>query len=118
MMNELLPWSEDKLKRLQEKLVGRWADDIWILTYTDPKPSRRYLKFALTSQPLKVEAKYALWSKFDSGQWNATRNGHDLHRELAHIIQWLYRFSPPLQSLLEKALVQQVLSLRYYHAAR
>ena len=118
MMNEPLPWSEDKLKRLQEKLVGRWADDIWILTFTQPKPNRRYLKFSLTSQPLKVEVKYTLWSKFDSGQWKLNRDHHNLCKDMTHIIRWLNHFSPPLQSLMEKPLEQLVLSLRSYLVER
>jgi hypothetical protein len=43
-------WSEEKQKRLQDALVGSWAEDEW--KFTLPNGSHRYMHFALLISPL------------------------------------------------------------------
>src|SRR6266567_2289937 len=64
-------WSEVKQRRLQEHLVGRWAQDTWdVVGLSSLSQGRKqYLHFSLTSTALKTELQYAVWSKFDSGEW-------------------------------------------------
>jgi hypothetical protein len=67
--HEAIPWPEERQKHLQEQLVGMWAEDTWIFTPTTAKNSMKvHFHFTLLSPSLKVEVKYAMWRKFDSGQ--------------------------------------------------
>jgi site-specific recombinase XerD len=114
MQDEMIPGIGDSQKRLQEHLVGPWADDVWLVT---PKSSKRkavYLQFPIISIPLKSEIKYAVWSKFDSGQREIGRDHRDLCRELVVVITWLNHFTPPVLSLMERSLEQWEISLRSY----
>ncbi len=114
MSNEIMLWMESGQRRLQEHLVGRWADDIWLV---NPKSSKRravYLRFSITSIPLKIEIKFAVWSMFDCGQWNMEKDQGDLRRNLIIIIKWLNHFTSTIQSLMERSLEQWEISLRSY----
>jgi integrase len=111
---EAMKWSIEKQAHLQEHLTGLWAEDDWILTPTNPKRDRCHLRFMITSPPLKAEVKYAVWRKFDSGQWKMNTDQKALRRELAFIIQWLNHFPSLIQSLMEKNLEQWDMSLRSY----
>src|SRR6266699_3725824 len=114
MSNEIMLWMESGQSRLQEHLVGRWADDIWLV---NPKSSKRravYLRFSITSIPLKIEIKFAVWSMFDCGQWNMEKDQGDLRRNLIIIIKWLNHFTSTIQSLMERSLEQWEISLRSY----
>ena len=112
MNDEIALRIESGQKRLQEQLVGFWADDVWLVT---PKTSTRkavYLRFSVASTSLKVEIKYAVWSRFDSQQRRVGRDHKDLRGDLTTIITWLNHFSSPIQSLMDKSLEQWEISLR------
>lgn len=111
--NELIHWSREKQKSLQEHLMDRWANDTWIFTGSNPK-RHRYLRFTINSPMLKTEVKYAIWSKFESGK----RASHALHTDLivnlSYLIDWLNHFIPLIQSLMEKTLKEWETSFRSY----
>jgi len=114
MKSEIILWSEDRQKRLQEHLVGTWANDVWLVTSRSSRRAAVYLRFSINSIPLKLEIKYAVWSKFNSGQWKMERDQKSLRRELTLIIEWLNHFAQPIQSLMEKGLEEWEMSLRSY----
>jgi len=114
MNNEPVQWSEEKQKSLQDLLVGRWAEDIWIFTPSNEKRRPSYLRFTLNSPSLKAEIKYALWNKFDTGRRKINARHDDLIAGLSLIMEWLNHYTPPVQSLMEKALAEWELSFREY----
>jgi len=102
----------EKQKHLQEQLVGTWLEDIW-------KVAARHggscsLRFTLTSPALKIEVKYAVWSKFDSGEWDIRKDQQRLHAHLTCLITWLNIVAPTSTSLLEKSVTFWECSLRSY----
>src|SRR5260370_8543001 len=99
MNAEPIQWSEEKLLRLQEKLVGSWAEDTWELKGWK---CIRYLRFSLLSPSLKAELKYAVWYKFHSGQWNAENYQSHFCTDFNVLVRWFNHFSPPTPSLLKK----------------
>ena len=71
MESTSVQWTEEKLKHLEEQLVNMWAEDVWVFYLPKARRMRehyQYLRFALTSQTLKIEVKYAIWHKIDSGK--------------------------------------------------
>jgi integrase/recombinase XerD len=73
-----------------------------------------FFRFTLTSPSLKIEVKYALWYKFDSGEWDRRKRQDRTHAHLACLIKWLNIVAPTGPSLLEKDLAFWVGSLRSY----
>src|SRR5215469_6547639 len=114
MKDEKLRWSEDRQRRLQEYLVGTWADDVWLVNPRSSKRKAVYFRFSINSMPLKLEIKYAVWSKFNNGQWKMERDQKTLCWELTLIIEWLNHFAQPIKSLMEKELEEWEMSLRSY----
>ncbi len=114
MSSEGLQGIEDKQKLLQEKLSGPWAEDIWVLAPKRPERDRRFLRFTLASPSLKVELKYALWSKFASGQWNIDADQKHLCGQVGCLIQWLNQVTPTIQSMMERSIEQWEALLRIY----
>jgi len=114
MNSEPAQWSEEKLKSLQEHLVGRWAEDIWIFAPSNRKHSTRYLRFTLSSPSLKTEIKYAIWSKFDTGKCKMNASQSHFITTLSYLIDWLNLYTPPIQSLMEKTLEEWEMSFRDY----
>lgn len=113
--SETVQWSVEKQKCLQDHLVGEWAEDIWVFAPTTSKRSdKSYFRFTLASSSLKVEVKYALWSKFDSGEWKVHTQHGSQHRALHWLIRWLNSFIPPIHSFMDKSLEQWELSFRSY----
>ncbi|BCL78991.1 tyrosine-type recombinase/integrase [Ktedonobacteria bacterium brp13] len=106
-------WSDEKRKHLYEQLVGMWAEDIWVLTPKNQKRPQQW-HFTLTSVPLKIEIKYALWQKFEQGQWKQDAHMHCVCQSLALLVQWFNQMPFPVQSLLEKPLEQWEIGLRSY----
>src|SRR5258708_11139064 len=95
---------KDRQSRLQEHLVGPCAKDVWLVTPRSSKRDAVYLRFPVASFPLKIEIKYAIWSKFDSGQRKIGKDQRELRLELAFLIEWFNHFTSPIQSLMEKSL--------------
>src|SRR5260370_1574468 len=112
MNSEPVHWSEEKQRSLQEHLVGKWADDIWIFMSSNPKRGPRYLRFTLDSPSLKTEIKYAIWSKFDTGERKMNATHHDLIVALSYLIDWLNHYTPQIQSLMERMLEEWEMSFR------
>ena len=109
-------WSEVKQQRLQEHLVGSWAQDTWdVVGLSSPSQGRKqYLHFSLTSSALKTELKYAMWSKFDSGEWRLGSDQRGLCSEFTLVTAWLNTVAPHAPSLLVHPLEHWELSLRSY----
>jgi integrase len=113
MNAEPIQWSEEKLVRLQEKLVGSWAEDTWELKGWK---CVRYLRFSLSSPSLKAELKYAVWYKFHSGQWNVKNDQSHFCTDFNVLVRWFNHVAPATPSLLEKNLEYWIWSLRSYLA--
>ncbi len=109
-------WSEEKQRQLQAHLVGRWAEDTWdVVGLSEPAKGRKqYLHFSLMSPSLKTELKYAMWSKFDSGEWRLGRDHRGLCSEFALVSAWLNTVAPNAPSLLIHHLEHWEMSLRSY----
>jgi len=109
-------WSAEKLNYLHRQLVGPWASDIWQFNSLTKPGTFRYLRFAVAMSSLKIELKFAVWKKFDSGQRMANKENQDLWTNLNVIIRWLNSFTPPIQSLMEKDIEPWVLLFRSHLA--
>jgi hypothetical protein len=114
MSSEQHAWSEEKQQRLHEQLTGVWTEDVWVIGRKDTPKKQGRIRFTLTSPSLKIELKYALWHKFDSGQWRLESDAIQRTAFLTIIFRWLDHFTPPIQSLMEKSLDQWEISLRSY----
>src|SRR2546425_11430266 len=112
MNAEPVQWSEEKHQRLQECLVGYWAEDTWELRGS--KGGKCYLRFTFTSPSLKTELKYALWYKSDSTERDVKKQQYDLCRNFTLLVTWLNQVAPTISSLLEKTLEHWTWSLRSY----
>src|SRR5258707_6370402 len=109
-------WSEEKLQRLQDPLVGKWATDTWDVVNMSPssKARRQYSRFSLDSASLKTELKYAVWYKFDSGAWRIGRDQRTLCSEFSLLVTWLNTVASDTPSLMVHTLEYWEISLRSY----
>jgi len=108
-------WSEEKQTRLQEQLVGSWAEDVWSITCQNNacKPEvQRFFRFAFTSTPLATEFKYAFWYRLNQGDWARPTSRYRLCYALNAFVSWLNQSAPTARSLLERSLDAWVVSLR------
>ena len=107
-------WSEEKQQGLQGHLTGMWALDTWELG--GPNGKNRHIHFRLISPALKAELKYALWSKFASGERDATKQQTIFCSDAMRLFTWFNQVAPTVSSLLEKPLAYWGCSLRSYLA--
>jgi integrase/recombinase XerD len=105
-------WSEEKQRRLQESLVGKWATDTWELI--SQKGVRRWMCFFPIPLPLKTELQYAAWHKFHTGEWCLEHDQRHHCEQIMHLVDWLNRAKPDVQSFMEKPLEYWIMSLRSY----
>src|SRR5712691_8434993 len=112
MNTELVQWSGEKQQRLQEHLAGMWAEDTWELG--GPNGKYRHIHFRLISPSLKIELKYALWYKFDSGERDATKQQTIFCSDAMCLFKWFNQVAPTVSSLLEKPLAHWECRLRSY----
>jgi integrase len=112
--NECADWSEEKQRRLQAQLDGQWAEDTWDVVVRKNGGTKSYLHFALTSEPLKTELKYAIWYKFHSGAWRSGSDQRGLCCEFSHLTRWLNTLAPHAPSLMIHDLEHWEVSLRSY----
>ena len=112
----LVSWSEEKQKRVKEQLVDRWASDVWQFTMPKEPGKNRYVRFTSTSPGLKIEIKYAVWQLFKSGHRSLNKTNRDICTNLSAILRWLDSFTPPIQSLMERAIESWTNLLRSYLA--
>lgn len=112
MNTEPVRWSEEQQQGLQEHLTGMWAEDTWELG--GPNGKYRHIHFRLISPSLKIELKYALWYKFDSGERDATKQQTILCSDAMRLFAWFNQVAPTVSSLLEKPLAYWECSLRSY----
>jgi integrase/recombinase XerD len=111
---EPVRWSVEKQRRLQEQLVGSWAEDVWCFLYQkNTQSGQRRMHFTrLLSPTLRIELKYAVFRKLTSGR---RKVGHDPHELCTHthwLIRWFNQTAPAVSSLLERSLEYWELSLR------
>jgi integrase len=113
---QAVSWTAERQQTLQQQVVGEWAEDTWIFTPERLRKWQRhsYLHFTCASPAIRSELKYALWRKFDSGEWQRAFNNSDLTNAVKHINEWLSLVAPTTLSLLEKPLAEWELSLRSY----
>lgn len=116
MESTYVQWSEEKLKHLEKQLINMWAEDVWIFSIPSaPKRDHHQcLRFALTSPSLKIEVKYAIWHKFDSGKMKMSSGKRSIRAELGCVIEWLNPFDPPVRSLMDRSMEYWKESLRTY----
>ena len=114
MSTEPIGWSEEKQRRLQDQLVGIYAEDIWVFPLVKLKNRFYRFHFILTSPSLKTEVKYFVWSKFNGNHWKRDGDHRQLASDLKYLMKWLNRSNPPIQSILEKPLEQWELAFRSY----
>jgi integrase len=112
MNTEPVQWSEEKQQSLQGYLTGMWAEDTWELGGSNGK--NRHIRFRLISPSLKIELKYALWSKFNSGERDATKEQAIFCSDAMRLFTWFNQVAPTVSSLLEKSLAYWECSLRSY----
>jgi len=108
-------WSQEKLARLREQLVGTWANDIWSVTCqcsTRRPEVERLLHFAFPSESLTIEFKYAFWYQLSQGDWQQPTTRYQVYYALRALVQWLNQSAPKTSSLLERSLDSWVCSLR------
>jgi integrase/recombinase XerD len=113
MNTEPVGWSEEKQKHLHEYLTGLFAEDTWEVG-AQTKHGKSYplsLRFPLLSAALKTELKYALWYKFERGEWAMGRKSGGTW-ECTCICQWLNAVAPTAHSLMERSLPLWELSFR------
>jgi hypothetical protein len=109
---EPVPWSEEKQHRLQEFLVGMWGTDTWELV--SQEGVKRWMCFFPLSDPLKTELQYAAWYKFHTGEWCLEHDQRHRCEHIMHLVDWLKRAKPDVQSFMEKPLEYWLMSLRSY----
>jgi integrase len=110
---EPIQWSEEQQQQLQARLTGSWVEEVWTFTQKIKKTTYS-VHFTLTSPSLQIEVKYALWKKFESGEWNATSERNKTLAQLPKLTTWLNRIAPTAHSFLEKSLEQWERALRSY----
>lgn len=111
---EAIQWNLDRQQDLQRHLIDAWAADVWTFRpKLHVKRQHAYtFRFTCTSPTIRTEVKYALWCKFDRGEWQREMGDGSLVNAVNVINAWLSQVAPQLQSLLEKPLEYWELSLR------
>ncbi|MDP9371489.1 MAG: hypothetical protein M3Q65_03340, partial [Chloroflexota bacterium] len=112
-------WSPEKQAALGARLTGRWAEDVWSFPAVrrDRGPITLHFKFTCRSAGLNLELKYALWRKFDRGQWQLAFNDQSMPNILAHLVRWLDATAPEARSFLDRPLLWWETALRSWLVA-
>ncbi len=112
-------WSPEKQAALGARLTGRWAEDVWSFPAVrrDRGPITLRFTFACRSAGLNLELKYALWRKFDGGQWRLDFKDQSVPNILAHLVRWLNEAAPDGRSFLDRPLVWWETALRSWLVA-
>ena len=112
MDSEPIWWSAEKQQHLQDQLTGFWAEDTWLFTSRQGKTYQ--MRFPLAAPALRVEVKYALRTKFESGRWKVNGNLSSMCREVKAIAEWLNQLPLLPSSFMQKPLDHWEVSLRSY----
>lgn len=109
-------WSAAKQQELSDQLTGFWAGDLWNmnecpLNPEDTKGLNRFI-FNCLSPSVNTELKYAVWKKYEKGDWNPAYPAITTH--VHRIIKFLNEEQPRLQSFLVKPLSQWEILLSTY----
>lgn len=104
-------WSPEKQQGLQSALIGFWAEDVWEFR---PRAKGGLHSICFTPLPLslRIEFKYALWHRFDTGDRSLAREQHNLCYLVRDLIRWFSQEAPAISSLLEKSLEYWDVALR------
>ena len=114
LKSERMDWSLEKQERLQVPLVDQWAADTWDVMEKRASKNKSYLHFSIVSPGLKTELKYAVWSKFASGEWKLGSDQASFCREFKGLTTWLNIIAPTCPSLMSHSLEYWETSLRSY----
>ena len=102
---------------MRRALVGRWEADTW--TFPRQEAGRRSYTFRFTcrSPGIRLELKYAVWRKFDAGEWGEAGNHRNESLALTRLGAWLDEEAPAGRSLLERPPQKWEAALRAHLAA-
>src|SRR5215831_6773090 len=108
--------SEEKLRRLQAQLTGKWAEDTWTMITQNRKgkTDQRVLPFPFASPSLTIEFKYALWYGLQQGLWEKPSSQYRLFYSVQLLMHWLNQTAPVTLSLVDKSPEFWIFSLRTY----
>ncbi len=112
-------WTPEKQAGLVALLTGRWEEDVWSFPSVrrGRGPVTLRFRFVCRSAGLNLELKYALWRKFDRGEWQLDFNDQSMPNVLAHLVRWLDETAPEAGSLLDRPLIWWETSLRSWLVA-
>lgn len=87
---------------MRRALIGRWEADTWTFPLQEAGRRSYTFHFACRSPGIRLELKYALWRKFDAGEWDATGNHRNESLALTRLGAWLDKEAPAARSLLDR----------------
>lgn len=117
MSEDLALWSQEKQGDLRSRLVGQWAADVWRFEGIGQHGlGGKRLAFTCSSGGVNVELKYALWTKYASGEWATVQSA--VLSSVRRICAWLNDTAPSTQSLMSGDLPYWEASFRSYLVAR
>lgn len=112
-------------QELKIYLTDFWENDVWdvyecpfynreLLTNQDKDRLKRFMRFDISNEYIKVEFKYAFWLKISSNEWSPKSAWNTTIVYLHSVVKWLNELNPPVHSLLEKDLEFWINSLDVY----
>lgn len=108
-------WSAQRQTELIDQLTGFWAQDEWDMrecSLLETATVRYRIRFTCRFNPINQELKYAVWQKFERGEWNPQYRKRV--PQLKVLMDWLNTSAVCTQSLVEQDLAKLLLSCRTY----
>ncbi len=108
-------WSAQRQTELIDQLTGFWAQDEWDMKecpLLETATVRYRIRFTCRFNPINQELKYAVWQKFERGEWNPQYRKRV--PQLKVLMDWLNTSAVCTQSLVEQDLAKLLLSCRTY----
>lgn len=108
-------WSAQRQGELINQLTGFWAQDEWDMQecpLLETATVRYRIRFICRFTPINHELKYAVWHKFQRGEW-APQYASRAH-QLQVLMEWLNTSAICTKSLVEQDLAKLLVSFRTY----
>ncbi|MHB1957233.1 MAG: tyrosine-type recombinase/integrase, partial [Sulfobacillus sp.] len=108
-------WSAQRQRELINQLTGFWAQEEWDMRdcpLLDGQSVGYRIRFTCRFTPINHELKYAVWQKFQRGEW-APQYASRAH-QLQVLMDWLNTSAICTQSLVEQDLAKLLVSFRTY----